>query len=169
MNAVAPGTLELLLADALDLHPTLALGLPELAAGSAPRPERTPRSVDALSREMPDADPNDLALQRWSVIAPEADGRPDPRGYAAYADKVVRWAREPTGHDHPDALFFVADDGTGATRLGRHLLSSLASRWRTGRAGGPFPRRASWISPAQKPRTISSAAAARSGPPCSFP
>ncbi|WP_437758175.1 hypothetical protein [Sorangium sp. So ce1389] len=231
MSAVAPGTLELLLADALDLHPTLALGLPELAAGSAPRPGKTPRSVDALSLGMPDADPNDLALQRWSVIAPEGtagdealeaiapllrlreaeqgakvepyrvkpgmgmteaarwkadvlrdervpeeeipryllllgdlddvsaelqhvlangafvgrlhvagpDGRPDPGGYAAYADKVVRWAREPTGHDRPDALFFVADDGTAATQLGRRLLVEpcLAMTHKPGRR--PFP------------------------------
>ncbi|WP_437682085.1 transposase [Sorangium sp. So ce131] len=214
MQDVAPRTLELLLADAADLRPTLAAGLPEIAAGNAPRPEKTPRGVDALSLEMPDANPNDLALQRWSVIAPEgaagdraleaiapllrlregeqgakvapyrvkpgmgmaeaarwkndvlhdervpeaerpryllllgdldevsielqhvlangsfvgrlhvagADGKPDLDGYAAYADKVVRWAVEPTGHEQPDALFFVADDGTDATRLGHSLL-----------------------------------------------
>ncbi|AUX42477.1 hypothetical protein SOCE26_039100 [Sorangium cellulosum] len=214
MLDVAPRTLELLLADAGDLRPTLASGLPEIAAGKAPQPEKTPRGVDALSLEMPDADPNDLALQRWSVIAPEgaagdraleaiapllrlreaeqgakvvpfrvkpgmgmaesarwkndvlrdervpeaerpryllllgdldevsaelqhvlangsfvgrlhvagADGKPDLDGYAAYADKVVRWAREPTGAEQPDALFFVANDGSDATRLGHSLL-----------------------------------------------
>ncbi|WP_437512031.1 hypothetical protein [Sorangium sp. So ce1099] len=233
MTAVppGPGTLELLLADATELLPTLAAGLPELSAGSAPRPAKTPRSVDTLTRDMPDADPNDLALQRWSVIAPEGpagdealeaiapllrlreaeqgakvepyrvrsgmgvaeaarwkadvlrdervpeeeipryllllgdlddlsaelqhvlangafvgrlhvagpDGRPDPDGYAAYAEKAVRWAREPTGHDHPDALFFAADDGTAATQLGRHLLIDpcVSMARRTGRR--PFP------------------------------
>lgn len=214
MNAALPSTLELLLADAIELGTTLAAGLPEVTAGIAPRPVKTPRGADALLREMPDADPNDLALQRWSVIAPEgalgdqaleaiapllrlreaeqgapvtpyrvepgmgmaeavrwktdvlrdesipeeerpryllllgdldvvspelqhvlangafvgrlhiagADGKPDPSGYAAYADKVVRWAKSPTAHDRPDALFFVADDGTNATQLGRRLL-----------------------------------------------
>ncbi|WP_437572713.1 hypothetical protein [Sorangium sp. So ce542] len=214
MTAPAPSTLELLLADAIELRPTLAAGLPELAAGSAPKPEKTSRAVDALSLDMPDADPNDLELQRWSVIAPEgalgdqaleaispllrlreaeqgakvepyrvppgmgmaealrwknevlrdervpeeerpryllllgdldqispelqhvlangafvgrlhvasADGRPDPAGYAAYAEKVVRWAKAPTDHDQPDALFYVAEDGTTATELGRSLL-----------------------------------------------
>ncbi|MGK3965481.1 hypothetical protein WMF38_15055 [Sorangium sp. So ce118] len=233
MTAVTPGpgTLELLLADATELLPTLPLGLPELWAGGAPRPAKTPRAVDALSLDMPDADPNDLALQRWSVIAPEGpagdealeaiapllrlreaeqgakvepyrvrpgmgvaeaaqwkadvlrdervpeeeipryllllgdldevsaelqhvlangafvgrlhvagpDGRPDPGGYAAYAEKAVRWAQEPTGHGQPDALFFVADDGTGATRLGRHLLIEpcVTMAHRPGRR--PFP------------------------------
>jgi hypothetical protein len=207
-------TLDLLLADALDLRPLLAKGLPEDAAGTAPKPDQAPRGVDAFSLDAPDADPNDLTRQRWAVIAPvgrsgdaaidavaplialreeeqgakafvyrvppdmdldasarwkstvlrdkrvpelerpryllvlgdlhevsaelahtlangafvgrlhvgDGAGEPDAAGYAAYANKVVGWARKPATVDEPDALFFVADDDTPATVQGRVLL-----------------------------------------------
>src|SRR5262249_19832535 len=52
----------------------------------------------------------------------DGTGGPDAAGYAAYAEKVVRWAREPEKDDRPDALFFAAADPSDATVRGRLLL-----------------------------------------------
>jgi hypothetical protein len=47
-----------------------------------------------------------------------AEGEADLDGYAAYAEKVARYAREGTAFDTPDMAFFVARDGTTATLTG---------------------------------------------------
>ncbi|MCU0687111.1 MAG: hypothetical protein MUF34_33520 [Polyangiaceae bacterium] len=49
-------------------------------------------------------------------------GEADLDAYAAYADKIVRFAREGTAHERPDFLFYVAPDGSSATVCGRELL-----------------------------------------------
>lgn len=62
--------LQLLLAHADDAKPVLAGGVPLEAAADAPRPaeQAQPQHLSDIS-----ADPNDLALQRWGIIAPEGD------------------------------------------------------------------------------------------------
>jgi hypothetical protein len=51
------------------------------------------------------------------------EGDPDLAGYAAYAEKVVRFAREGS-FDAPDMAFFAAQDGTAATATAElNLLS----------------------------------------------
>jgi hypothetical protein len=72
MTSSRSAELGLLLADAQELRPTLATGLPEDTAGGAPRPEKVPRGVDGLKLEQPGADPNDLSLQRWGLIVPDS-------------------------------------------------------------------------------------------------
>lgn len=62
--------LQLLLAHAQTGRPALAHGLPGDALAHAPRPATGPRGADALMRDAPDRDPNDLAHQRWGVVAP---------------------------------------------------------------------------------------------------
>jgi len=62
--------LDLLLARAEDGRPVLEAGLPSEAISIAPKPKKSPRDVDAMTRDAPDADPNDLPEQRWGVIAP---------------------------------------------------------------------------------------------------
>lgn len=52
----------------------------------------------------------------------DAAGEADLDGYAAYAEKVVRFAREGTPERSPDLLFFVARDGTPATVYGEARL-----------------------------------------------
>jgi hypothetical protein len=63
--------LQLLLVHAENNRPALEHGLPGDALQHAPRPSRGPRSADAFSWDAPDQDPNDLAHQRWGVVAPE--------------------------------------------------------------------------------------------------
>lgn len=62
--------LQLLLAHAHDTTPVLEGGLPLEAAADAPRPAESaqPAHLSDIS-----ADPNDLELQRWGIIAPEGD------------------------------------------------------------------------------------------------
>jgi hypothetical protein len=217
--------LGLLLADPADLRPMLADGLPDEATGSAPRPKKAPRGIDAFSLDAPDADPNELPLQRWGVIVPpgpEGDRALDaiaplvrlreaeqgarakiyrnapvgggleeaaawktevwqreeeserPRyllilgeadqctfefqhaltngafvgrlhadsldGYAAYAAKVVQWARKPSTSSLADALFHVTDDGTDATSMGRtYLVDPCADMARSALGRRRFP------------------------------
>jgi hypothetical protein len=52
----------------------------------------------------------------------DAAGETDLDGYAAYAEKVVRFAREGTPERSPDLSFFVARDGTPATLHGEARL-----------------------------------------------
>ena len=59
--------LDLLLADAEERRPVLEEGLPGEAAQRGPRP----REKDSFERKRTDADPNDLKLQRWAVVAPK--------------------------------------------------------------------------------------------------
>ncbi|AUX48205.1 hypothetical protein SOCE26_097360 [Sorangium cellulosum] len=203
--------LDLLLADAEERRPVLDEGLPVEAAQRGPRP----KDKDSFDRRRTDADPNDLALQRWAVVAPKgregdqlleaiaplirlreaeqgapatihrvppdmdardaaawresvcwrddvpedewphyllllgdlhhislefqhtlatgalvgrvqfegAAGEIDLDGYAAYAEKVARYAREgSTPEPSPDMLFFAARDGSTATHAGEAKL-----------------------------------------------
>jgi len=68
MSGPSDAKLELLLAEGPG-HPALGVGLAEGVAALAPRPART--RADALYLSAPDADPGDLSLQRWGIIAPE--------------------------------------------------------------------------------------------------
>ncbi|WP_437555705.1 hypothetical protein WME97_14790 [Sorangium sp. So ce367] len=58
--------LDLPLADAEERRPLLDEGLPGDAAQRGPRP----RAKDSFERKRSDADPNDLTVQRWAVVAP---------------------------------------------------------------------------------------------------
>ncbi|MBL9106691.1 MAG: hypothetical protein JNL82_37565 [Myxococcales bacterium] len=104
--------LELLLRDADERAPVLAAGLPEASLQAAPAPERGPQGKDSLHLEDLAGDPNDLAAQRWAVIAPEGpagdellaaiaaliDLRRDQQG----ADPIVH--RVPAGMDAAAAM-----------------------------------------------------------------
>lgn len=61
----------LLLADADARAPVLADALPAEASESAPKPRKAGRRHDTFLRRRKDADPGDLPLQRWAVVAPE--------------------------------------------------------------------------------------------------
>ncbi|WP_257445853.1 hypothetical protein [Archangium lipolyticum] len=63
--------LHLLLADAEEQAPVLKAGLEFRAAWDSPKPGQLPRRVEAYTLDAPGRDPNDLAAQRWGVIAPE--------------------------------------------------------------------------------------------------
>ncbi|WP_233582488.1 hypothetical protein [Corallococcus sp. CA053C] len=62
--------LQLLLARADDRRPVLEEGLPAESTHDAPRPAPLPRRAEGVTLERSDANPNDLAAQRWGVIAP---------------------------------------------------------------------------------------------------
>lgn len=70
----------------------------------------------------------------------DAAGRANTAAYAAYAEKVVRFARRGTPEPSPDLLFFVARDGTAATGIGERMLvgPSLAAS-RQAREEGKLP------------------------------
>lgn len=51
-----------------------------------------------------------------------ADGGVDLDGYAAYAEKVVRFEREGAPDPRPDLLFYTAPDGSSATAIGKARL-----------------------------------------------
>jgi hypothetical protein len=72
--------------------------------------------------------------------ASSAAGDTDLDGYAAYADKVVRYARSGTPDAAPDLRFLVAKDGSSATVTGRARLvgPSLAASQRA-HAEGKLP------------------------------
>lgn len=207
-------SLDLLLANADELRPVLDEGLPRETSQRGPKPKKAVRGDDSPDWRRTDADPNDLPVQRWAVVAPEgkegsrmleaitplirlreqeqrapvtiyrvpgemdarqavlwkdevywsedveeddrplyllllgdlhhvsldlqhalangalvgrahfsdAAGEPDLDGYAHYAEKVARFAREGTPDNTPDLLFFVARDGTSATMNGEARL-----------------------------------------------
>ncbi|WP_437666225.1 hypothetical protein [Sorangium sp. So ce1182] len=221
--------LDLLLADAEERRPVLEEGLPGEAAQRGPRP----REKDSFERKRTDADPNDLKLQRWAVVAPRgregsqlleaiaplirlreaeqgapvtvyrvppdmdareaaawresecwqddvpedewpyyllllgdlhhislefqhtlagsalvgrvqfegASGEVDLDSYAAYAQKVARYAREGcTPEPSPDVLFYVAPDGSTATHAGEtKLVAPSMAAVQEGRDKGSFP------------------------------
>lgn len=206
--------MELLLAYGDELEPVLRDGLPHDVSEQAPKPKKAIRGADAPDWLRTDADPNDLALQRWGVVVPEGkagdrlleamtpllrlrereqgapvmtyrapadmdaqaaaawkdevywseavdeDERPlylmllgdvdrvslelqhslancslvgrahfadsnredDLDAYAAYAEKVVRFAERGTNTDIPNMLFHVARDGTSATQIAEARL-----------------------------------------------
>jgi hypothetical protein len=207
-------SLDLLLADADEGRPVLDEGLAREVSERGPKPKKSARGDDSPDWRRTDADPNDLPLQRWGVVAPEgkegsrmleaitpllrlreqeqgapvtvyrvpgemdarqavlwkdevywsedveeddrplyllllgdlhhvslelqhalangalvgrahfgdAAGDPDLDGYAGYAEKVARFAREGTPDAAPDLLFYVARDGTSATMNGEARL-----------------------------------------------
>jgi hypothetical protein len=63
--------MQLLLARAGDHRPALEEGLARKSTEEAPRPRSLPGRVEVLMLDSPDAAPNDLAAQRWGVVAPE--------------------------------------------------------------------------------------------------
>jgi hypothetical protein len=63
--------IELLLAQADELRPALEEGFPRDTTRDAPTPGASPGRADMLIRDAPDTDPDDLATQRWGVIAPD--------------------------------------------------------------------------------------------------
>src|SRR5262249_31062604 len=77
-------------------------------------------------------DPHRVSLELQHVLANSAvvgrvhfsntKGKADLDAYEAYAQKVVRFAREGTPARSPDFLFFVARDGTSATIQGKAKL-----------------------------------------------
>ncbi len=219
----AEDRLDLLLLDAEERRPVIEGGLPSEAAQRGPKPKKGIRGDDSPDWRRTDADPNDLALQKWAVVAmegregdrqleaiqplirlrereqgaparvyrvpPDMDARQsvswkdevywsedvpeeerplyllmlgdlhhtsvelqhalangalvgrlhvadaasdtDLGGYAAYAAKVVRHARDAVPEPAPDLRFYVAPDGSSATVTGRARLvgpSLVASR-----------------------------------------
>jgi hypothetical protein len=96
--------LDLFLARADDGRPALPDGLPGEASKRAPRPRKDRGGKDSHDWRRLDGDPNDLALQRWAVIAPEgAEGdaqiqalaplirlREEEQGTAAVLHRVPR-------------------------------------------------------------------------------
>lgn len=63
--------IDLLLAYADEYEPVLRDGLARDSSEQAPKPKKAVRGDDAPDWLRTDADPNDLALQRWGIVAPE--------------------------------------------------------------------------------------------------
>ncbi|MCP3097383.1 hypothetical protein LZ198_00695 [Myxococcus sp. K15C18031901] len=67
-----------LLVEARTSRPVLEVGLARAATERAPRPGTLPGGVESLLLDSPDGAPNDLAAQRWGVVAvqgPEGDAQ----------------------------------------------------------------------------------------------
>lgn len=108
----------------LDAKASLRFFEREVGAEHVPEHER-PRYLLLLG------DLHQVSIELQQVLAQKAfvgrvhvadtDGATSLAGYTAYAEKVVRWADHATSADgvaaKPDALFFVAHDGTPATQL----------------------------------------------------
>jgi hypothetical protein len=112
MTAANDKDLGLLLCDADERAPVLAAGLPESALLGAPTPERGPRGKDSMHLEALDQDPNDLAAQRWAVIAPEGEA-----GDAAIAAirSLIEHRRDQQGAD--PRIYRVPDGMDSAASL----------------------------------------------------
>ncbi|MFS8065312.1 MAG: hypothetical protein ACMG6S_02965 [Byssovorax sp.] len=67
----AEDRLDLLLVDAEERRPVIEGGLPSEAAQRGPKPKKGIRGDDSPDWRRTDADPNDLALQKWAVVAME--------------------------------------------------------------------------------------------------
>lgn len=89
------------------------------------------RDEDVDERERPRyllilGDLHQVSLDLQQVLATDAYvGRlafRSPEQYATYASKVVRWERAPVSATGPRLLFYTAQDGTDATRLGHEDL-----------------------------------------------
>ncbi len=112
----APDTdLQLLLSDAEGQAPVLAGGLPESALIGVQAPERTPRGQDSMHLEALDRDPNDLAAQRWAVIA----------AAGARGDAAIEAVRELIAHRH-------AQQGAAPTifRVPADMDAAASLRWK---------------------------------------
>lgn len=231
MNTVED-RLDLLLVDAEERRPVFEVGVPGDTAQRGPKPKKGVRGDDSPDWRRTDADPNDLSLQKWAVVAPEgregdrqleamqslirlreqeqgapariyrvppdmdakqsvswkdevywsedvreeerplyllmlgdlhhtsvelqhalangtlvgrlhastAAGDTDLDGYTAYADKVVRYARDGTPDTTPDLRFYVAPDGSSATVTGRaRLMGPSLAASQQGHAEGKLP------------------------------
>ena len=113
--------LGLLLCDADERAPVLAQGLPEAALGGAPAPERGPPGKDSMHLEALDRDPNDLAAQRWAVIAPEGEA-----GDAALAAIGALVEHRRGQQDAAPTIFRVPDamDAAASLRWKHEVLRS---------------------------------------------
>lgn len=222
--------LDLFLADADEGRPVLKDSLPEDAAKRARKPKEG--AGDTFDRRLIDADPNDLALQGWAIVAPDGkegdrmleaiqplralreaeqnapakvyrvppgmteeeakdwkadtfwpEGMPDEEvplyvmilgdlhqssaelqhkmatdtmvgrihfadnagktdlaAYAAYAEKVVRFAEEGTPEAKPDFVFYTAPDGSTATVTGdARLVKPSVAASKEALASGRLP------------------------------
>jgi hypothetical protein len=147
-------SLHLLLAGADTLQPLLGHGLAPEVTWNAPRPERLPRRADVPSLERHGANPNDLAAQRWGVIAPEGpegdalllaltpliDCREKEQGAPAYryrvpadmdASAAVRWrddvylAEDVPADERPKYVLVLGDLHQVSIEL-QHVLAQRA-------------------------------------------
>lgn len=66
----------------------------------------------------------------------------EEQGYAAYADKVLRWEQRAAAEAEARALFYAVRDGTAATRIGEEaLISPCLASCRAEHERGRFPAR----------------------------
>ncbi len=151
--------LDLLLASGDEIEPVLRDGLPGDALESVPKPKKAIRGDDAPDWLRTDADPNDLALQRWGVIVPEGktgdrlleaiaplirlreaeQGAPsmiyrvpadmDARAAVAWKDEVY-WSEDVDESERPLYLLLLGD----ADEVSLELQHSLANCALVGRA-----------------------------------
>ena len=113
------------------------------SAEDVPRAER-PRyllvlgDLDEITLDLQQALSNGSFVGRLCFTKP--DGAPDLARYAAYAGKVATFAREPSAARQPEALFYVAADGTPAIEAGKaHLVTPCLDMASKGRERGTFP------------------------------
>lgn len=144
--------LDLLLAYADDNDAVLDHGLPRDSSDRAPKPKKAVRGDDAPDWRRTDADPNDLTLQHWGIVAPEGkegdqlleammplirlrereQGSPvvtyrvppdmDARSAVAWKDEVY-WSEEIDEEDRPLYLTLLGD----LTHVSLELQHALAN------------------------------------------
>jgi len=94
--------------------------------------------VDQVSLELQHSLANCAIVGRGHFANTQGDV--DADAYAAYAEKVVRYARRGTPAEKPDLLFHVAKDGTKATLTGEAMLVAPCLETATkNRASGRLP------------------------------